>query len=102
VQVNKGNLQQSDIDWLQKRIIDSRWMQLELLSMFDDIKSRWGEFPESTKIKLLETYSSLYARLHGEKVNVNIEGKLMLDELKTLFKPVVIDAEVTNIQDKKL
>lgn len=70
--IKKGNITPSDIEWLQMRIYDNRWMQLEMVSMFDDLKNN-KELSIGQRMKLLEIYGNLYSKLHGDKVDVKVE-----------------------------
>lgn len=86
MQVKKGNLTPVDIEWLQKRVTDSRWMSFELMSMLDDIKKNWDDYTPELKLKIIDAYGNAQAKIHGNRQQIDIRADITIDTFKSAFK----------------
>jgi len=100
IEIKKGNITSEDVEWLQKRVWDNRWMQIELISMLDDIKNN-PELTPSLKLKLIDTYSNVYKALHGNKVQIDVSGSIDINQHEKLITSDlnVVNAEVIRTTD---
>ena len=99
-QIEKGNLTNNDVDWLQTRVYNHRWMALEMLDMFDSLKKN-ESLTVGARMKLLEIYGGLYQKLHGSKLEIDVNANIHVNQHRELITKDIITIEAEAINNEK-
>ena len=82
--VKDGQLTTDDPAWLLERATNSRSMALDMINLFDDIKT---DIEPKQRVALLNTYNQISKTIHGEKIHqTNVNVNVSIEEWeKRLF-----------------